>query len=202
MKASETNIELSLEDFERSVVHIAGLHAYEPDAERKTALFGVLAQVVQLLAAGGNAAAVLAALPAIFDARMSAYGWCWNGFYVLRDDGKLHLGFSIGPPVCAELERSGGPLTSGMCFDGILLNQTLVAADVADWPGYVSCDAHSGLRTIGGIVSPLRDPDGKPLGVWDLDSTQTVTAGDGRFIGALFATLSKLLRLRASDLGA
>ncbi len=202
MKASDATGELSLADFERSVVHIAGLHAYEPDAERKMALFGVLAQVVQILGAGGGGAAVLAALPAFFDRGMSAYGWSWNGFYALGEDGRLHLGFAHGPPVCAELERSGGPLTSGMCFDGLLLNQTLAAADVTDWPGYVSCDAHSGQRTIGSIVSPLRDPEGKPLGVWDLDSTQTVTAGDGRFVGALFATLSKLLPLRTSDLGA
>ena len=181
------------DQFVRTVNLVAGLEDFEPDPNRRAALAAVLAGTQERLVGGADAGQVLAAIPALFSQAMEPFGWMWNGIYYLGADGRLHLGPAQGPPVCSELERRGGILTSGMCFDCLALNQLLLVADVSRWPGYVSCDAESGLRTKGGISCPLRDPSGRALGVWDLDATETVTAGDGRFVGALFSTLASTL---------
>jgi len=100
-----------------------------------------------------------------------------------------------------------------MCFDGLLLNQTLVTSSggsanggggrgtgLAPWPGYVSCDTKSGLETLAGIVTPLRDPSGFPIGVWDLDASRAPSPLEVRFVDVFFATLSRCLGLHTGDL--
>lgn len=121
-------------------------------------------------------------------------GWAWNGIYTLRDERTLQLYAAAGPPVCGTLELRGGVGTSGMCFDGILMNQTLVAAPVSAWPGYVSCDSESGLATVAGMVVPIRGPSGAPIAVWDLDSTEPLNPADPFFFDRYFATLSAVLK--------
>ena len=123
-----------------------------------------------------------------------------SGFYILHDDGKLHVGPAFGPPVCSELERSGGPLSSGMCFDAMFLNQTLSTSDVKRWPGYVSCDSTSGLSTVSGLVVPVRDPAGRPIAVWDMDSTTPVELVDVRYLDVLFATLARTIPIQRAEL--
>ncbi len=159
---------------------------------RGAAYRAVLDRALEEVAAGPRALAL--ALPAAIGAALEARGWLWNGFYVLGEDGKLHLGPAHGPPVCSPLERASedtGALTSGMCFDGLLLNQALVSYAAKDWPGYVSCDATSGLATVSGIVTPVRDADGRPIAVWDLDATEPVLPEDVRFFDVLFASLAR-----------
>lgn len=156
---------------------------------------------------------ILAALPERIASHLGPHGWDWNGFYVLDPSGILRLGPAHGPPVCAELSPSNAPagplpppFTSGMCFDGLVLNQTLYASRSTDpsgrpgpWPGYVSCDAESGLDTVAGIVSPLRDPGGRPIAVWDLDASRPLATGDVRFVDVFFASLSRALALSPAD---
>ena len=173
------------------------LDEVEPDGGRRAALRRVLASVEERL---DDAAELLKALPGRIGEAMEPFGWLWNGFYVARD-GALHLGFAHGPPVCTPLERSGGPLSSGMCFDALALNQTLAAFDTKRWPGYVSCDVASGLQTVSGIVCPVRDPAGRPIAVWDLDATRRITPGDVRFFDVLFATLARTIDLSPDALG-
>ncbi len=176
------------------------LKQVDPSGGRPAARTSLLNGVAALLEAGeSNAGSLLAALPGMIAAAMEAHGWLWNGFYVLASDDKLHVAQSHGPPVCATLESSGGPLSSGMCFDGIALNQTLAAYAAKDWPGYVSCDASSGLSTVAGIVCPLRDPRGKPIAVWDMDSTQSIEAGDVRFMDIFFGTLARCMDIESTS---
>lgn len=168
-------------------------------AGRPAARASLMNGVAALLEAGeSDAGCLLAVLPGMIASAMEAHGWLWNGFYVLGSDNQLHVAHACGPPVCATLESSGGPLSSGMCFDGIALNQTLAAFAAKDWPGYVSCDASSGLSTVAGIVCPLRDPRGEPIAVWDMDSTQTIEAGDVRFMDVFFGTLARCLDIEAA----
>lgn len=127
-------------------------------------------------------------------------GWAWNGIYALREESTLRLVASAGPPVCNTLVRRGGVGSSGMCFDGILMNQTLVAAPVSAWPGYVSCDSESGIATAAGMVSPIRDAHGTPIAVWDLDSTESLNPSDPFFFDRYFATLSAVLKPTVEDL--
>jgi len=163
----------------------------EPDGRRREALRRVLAFVEERLSQGPELARDL---PRAIGEAMAPHGWLWNGYYVARGD-ELHLGSAHGPPVCTPLERSGGPLSSGMCFDALALNQTLAAFETKRWPGYVSCDAASGLQTVSGLVCPVRDPAGRPIAVWDLDATQPITPGDVRFFDVLFATLARTVEL-------
>lgn len=132
-------------------------------------------------------------LPMAIQAVFGGRGYAWNGIYA-RDGDTLRLFAAAGPPVCASLERSGdrGVGSSGMCFDGLLMNQTLVAARSKDWPGYVSCDGASGLRTVAGIVCPIRNAQGTPIAVWDVDIVQALEPEDGPFFDKLWASLSVL----------
>ena len=134
-------------------------------------------------------------LPATIQEIFGPRGWAWNGIYVDRED-RLELFAAAGPPVCHTLEKGEG---TGMCADGLRMNQTLVAADVKSWPGYVSCDGESGLATRSGIVCPIRTGRGEPLAVWDLDCVQELEPEDPPFFDRLFATLSALVEPSAPD---
>ncbi len=183
--------------FLRVVELNAGLGPRAEARGRARALGRIAAGVAEALEA--PAAEQLARLPARIGAEMEAFGWLWNGFYVLRPDGQLHVGPVHGPPVCATLEAHGGLFSSGMCFDALHLNQTLAAPAVADWPGYVSCDKTSGLATVSGIVCPVRDAGGRPFAVWDLDAAQPVEPADVRFCDVLFSSLARFVPLSPAD---
>ncbi|MFQ5654382.1 MAG: hypothetical protein ACE5GW_06595 [Planctomycetota bacterium] len=137
-------------------------------------------------------------LPGVIAEVLGERGWAWNGIYALRGEDRasapLALAAGAGPPVCGTIERRGGAGTSGLCFDALLMNQTVAVGDVGRWPGYVSCDDESGLATVAGLASPIRNPSGTPIGVWDLDSTRPLEPLDATFIDRLIATLSALLR--------
>ena len=127
-------------------------------------------------------------------------GFAWNGIYAQSGE-TLRLFSAAGPPVCAELSRRGGLGTSGMCWDAILMNQTLASPDVKRWPGYVSCDDDSGLRTVSGLVCPIRNGAGTPIAVWDLDCTAPLLPEDPLFFDRVFATLSAVVRPTSADFG-
>jgi putative methionine-R-sulfoxide reductase with GAF domain len=187
---------LGASEFRRFVERNAARELSGERAGPRAALVAGLAEALE-----EGARAFVARAPGVIGAAMREHGWLWNGFYVLGADGFLHLGPAHGPPVCTHLEPSGGVLTSGMCFDALHMNQTLVAHDAKEWPGYVSCDAASGLATVAGIVAPLRDPEGRPVAVWDLDCTQPLDAGDPRFMDVVFATASRCLELSRETFG-
>ncbi|MEE2941502.1 MAG: hypothetical protein VX460_14035 [Planctomycetota bacterium] len=171
----------------------ASLDVVSSDPIRRAAFDRVFKSAAALAEQG--AAPIVAGLPSVIGKAMAPFGWAWNGFYapLPGDEGPsaLHVASAYGPPVCTPLERSGGALSSGMCFDGFLLNQTLCAFDAGAWPGYVSCDATSGLGTVAGIVVPVRGAGGAPVAVWDLDSTEEIEPGDVRAMDVLFASLAR-----------
>ena len=173
----------------------ASLDVVSSDPGRRAALDRVFVDAAALAERG--AAPIVAGLPSVIGEAMAPFGWAWNGFYApLPGDeapSALHVSAAFGPPVCSPLERTGGALNSGMCFDGFLLNQTLCAFDAGAWPGYVSCDAASGLGTVAGIVVPVRDVNGAPVAVWDLDSTERIEPGDVRAMDVLFASLARTI---------
>jgi len=87
-------------------------------------------------------------------------GFFWVGFYLLRD-GHLVVGPYQGPLACLELEQD-----KGVCWAGINRNESIVVPDVHAFPGHIACDSRSKSE----IVIPLRDPEGRILGVLDIDS--------------------------------
>lgn len=87
-------------------------------------------------------------------------GFFWVGFYLLKAD-KLLVGPYQGPVACLEL-----PKNRGVCWEGINLGKSVVVPDVHEFPGHIACDSRSQSE----IVIPVRDHNGKIIGVLDIDS--------------------------------
>lgn len=87
----------------------------------------------------------------------------WVGFYLLDDNGELVLGPFQGLPACVRI-----PLGKGVCGKAAQTQETVLVADVHQFPGHIACDAASQSE----IVVPMIK-DGKLLGVLDIDSPET-----------------------------
>jgi len=83
----------------------------------------------------------------------------WAGFYFLRGD-ELVLGPFQGKPACVRI-----PIGKGVCGTAAARRETIVVANVQDFPGHIACDTASASE----IVVPLLDGD-TLLGVLDIDS--------------------------------
>jgi len=87
-------------------------------------------------------------------------GVSWTGFYYLKD-GELVVDAYQGPVACLVLEQH-----VGVCWAAIDSNQTQIVRDVHAFPGHIPCDD----RAKSEVVVPIRDADGRPIGVLDIDS--------------------------------
>ena len=85
----------------------------------------------------------------------------WAGFYFLKGD-VLVLGPFQGKPACVRIEMG-----KGVCGTAAATRETLVVADVHEFPGHIACDVASNSE----IVVPLIR-DGRVIGVLDIDSPQ------------------------------
>jgi L-methionine (R)-S-oxide reductase len=83
----------------------------------------------------------------------------WLGFYLLRND-ELILGPFQGKVACVRIAMG-----KGVCGTAAERRETLIVADVHEFPGHIACDAASASE----IVVPLVQA-GRLLGVLDLDS--------------------------------
>ncbi len=83
----------------------------------------------------------------------------WAGFYILRN-GTLVLGPFQGRPACVRI-----PVGKGVCGSAALRRESVLVADVHEFPGHIACDIDSRSE----LVVPLIR-DGALLGVLDLDS--------------------------------
>lgn len=83
----------------------------------------------------------------------------WAGCYRLVGN-ELVLGPFQGKPACVRI-----PVGKGVCGTAAARRETVLVADVHDFPGHIACDAASRSE----IVVPLLK-DGRLLGVLDLDS--------------------------------
>ncbi len=127
-------------------------------------------------------------VPGVVGETMGSFGWGWNGIYLLKGGGstrRLELLHAAGPPVCNIIEERPDSGPSGMCFDAVHQGSILIAADVKNWPGYISCDGESGLETVASIARPILDGSGEVVAVWDLDSTEELIPADALVMDAL-----------------
>ena len=110
----------------------------------------------------------------------------WVGVYWLVDS-QLVLGPFQGKPACMRIQ-----VGKGVCGTAVATRQTVLVADVHQFPGHIACDAASNSE----IVVPLVK-DGRLVGVLDLDSPSLGRFGeaDRRGLEAFAARL-----LAASDL--
>jgi L-methionine (R)-S-oxide reductase len=83
----------------------------------------------------------------------------WAGFYILKDE-ELVLGPFQGRPACVRIA-----IGKGVCGVAAAQRQTVIVANVHDFPGHIACDSASNSE----IVVPLLR-DGRLIGVLDLDS--------------------------------
>jgi GAF domain-containing protein len=109
----------------------------------------------------------------------------WAGFYFLKGS-QLVLGPFQGKVACVRI-----PLGKGVCGTAALRRETLIVADVHEFPGHIACD----LASRSEIVVPLLQ-DGKLKGVLDLDSPQLARFDDDDRHGLEAAAA---LLLQASD---
>jgi GAF domain-containing protein len=87
----------------------------------------------------------------------------WAGFY-LYDGNELVVGPFQGKPACIRIA-----IGRGVCGTAAQTRETQLVADVNAFDGHIACDAASQSE----IVVPLVRPDGRLLGVWDVDSPHT-----------------------------
>jgi GAF domain-containing protein len=120
----------------------------------------VTEQLEERFADTGDPVARMATTAALLHHKLP--GFFWTGFYLLRD-GELTVGPYQGTLACLVLEAH-----SGVCWAGVDRGETVVVADVHAFPGHIACDSRSNSE----IVVPLRDDEGRVVGVLDVDSTR------------------------------
>ncbi len=109
----------------------------------------------------------------------------WAGFY-LMNKGSLLLGPFQGKVACIRI-----PLGKGVCGTAALRDETIVVANVHEFPGHIACDGASNAE----IVIPMHH-NGKVAGVLDIDSpslsrfTEEDKAGLEEFVRALESVIS------------
>lgn len=115
-------------------------------------------QLQDLLKTTQNIDARIATVVAVLHNKMEYF--FWTGFYCL-DHGVLTVKSYQGPVACQVLKND-----TGVCWAGINRNETIVVADVHDFPGHIACDSRSNSE----IVVPIRTKSGEVFGVLDVDS--------------------------------
>lgn len=83
----------------------------------------------------------------------------WAGFYFLKGPD-LVLGPFQGKPACVRI----GP-GRGVCGEAAQRHQTIVVADVHQFPGHIACDSASNAEIVVPLIKETR-----LLGVLDVDS--------------------------------
>lgn len=83
----------------------------------------------------------------------------WAGFYFAKNDD-LVLGPFQGQPACVRIK-----IGQGVCGAGAASRDTVIVANVHEFPGHIACDSASNSE----IVVPLVK-GGKLIAVLDLDS--------------------------------
>jgi GAF domain-containing protein len=113
-------------------------------------------------------------------------GVSWTGFYLLRGEDLVVEAYQ-GPVACLVLERH-----VGVCWAGVDRNETVLVDDVEAFPGHIPCDDRSRSE----IVVPVRDADGRAIGVLDVDSHHPAHFTEAHRQG--YETIVRLLEDRCS----
>lgn len=93
-----------------------------------------------------------------------AFGHLWTGFYRVVEPGALlRVGPYQGTLGCLEIAFG-----RGLCGTAAAERRTVIVADVNDFPGHITCDAHARSE----IVVPVMNDSGALIGVLDVDSAE------------------------------
>lgn len=131
--------------------------AFSRASGRGTIYSEITPQIEALIAGESDLIANLANVAAVLK---EAFGFFWVGFYLVKD-GQLILGPFQGPLACTRID-----LDKGVCGHAYSTRKTVIVPDVDQFPGHVACATASKSE----IVLPMFDPEGKVMGVLDVDS--------------------------------
>lgn len=124
-------------------------------------------QIADLMQKSNDLTARMCTIAAILHHKMPEF--FWTGFYLLQSENKLIVRTYQGPVACMELAEN-----KGVCRAAIAQQKTLIVADVEKFPGHIACDSRSKSE----IVIPIITPEGKIIGVLDIDSDKLNTFDD------------------------
>jgi L-methionine (R)-S-oxide reductase len=99
----------------------------------------------------------MATVAAVLKNTMPHFFWC--GFYFAEDE-EMVIGPYQGTSACPNIAYTG------VCGTAARREETLIVPDVHKFPGHITCDAASKSE----IVVPMKDSDGRVIGVLDVDS--------------------------------
>ncbi len=133
----------------------------KPDTKKKR-YDRIYNQLKELVLKCDNPTSRMCTITAILHHKME--GFYWTGFYMLTD-GELLVSNYQGPVACMKLAKN-----QGVCWAGINTEQSVVVANVDEFPGHIACSSASKSE----IVVPITD-NGKIVGVLDVDSTSLNT---------------------------
>jgi L-methionine (R)-S-oxide reductase len=104
--------------------------------------------------------ALMATINSVLSHRFPHY--YWTGFYRVCGT-RLIVGPYIGTVGCLQIE-----IGRGVCGMAAAKRETVIVADVNQFPGHIACDPNSKSE----IVVPVFGPDGELIAVLDVDSDQ------------------------------
>lgn len=102
---------------------------------------------------------VIANMANVSAALKEQFHWLWVGFYLVKDN-ELVLGPFQGPIACTRIKKGRG--VCGACWEKA---ETIVVADIEQFPGHIACSSLSKSE----IVVPILQ-DGEVKAVLDIDS--------------------------------
>ncbi|WP_018627446.1 GAF domain-containing protein [Niabella aurantiaca] len=102
---------------------------------------------------------LIANLSNIAAALKEQFNWWWVGFYLVKND-ELVLGPFQGPVACTRIRKG-----RGVCGTAWEKAETLIVADVEQFPGHIACSSRSRSEIVVPIIR-----NGEVLGVLDADS--------------------------------
>ncbi|MBO4593658.1 MAG: GAF domain-containing protein [Bacteroidaceae bacterium] len=124
----------------------------------------LLAQIGALIEGETDLIAVMSNVAAALHQEM---GFWWTGFYRVVGD-QLVLGPFQGPVACMHIAKG-----RGVCGTAWQRGETVVVADVEQFPGHIACSSESRSE----IVVPLFDA-GRVIAVLDIDSERLAAFDD------------------------
>ncbi len=139
-----------------------------PVASRAEQYESLLPQIRSLIVDEPDLIANLANVAAVLK---EAFGFFWVGFYLMKE-GELVLGPFQGPLACTRIA-----IGRGVCGASALHKETLVVADVEQFPGHIACSSLSRSEIVvpmihGEQVVGVLDVDSEHLAHFDADDAQ------------------------------
>lgn len=122
-------------------------------------------QIEGLLQKSPDQTAKMATISAILYNKMDYFFWC--GFYRVEGN-RLIVGPYQGPAACQVLEGRG------VCLAAVEQQKPILVPDVHLYPGHIACDS----RSLSEVVIPVKDKEGRVIGVLDVDSKELSSFDD------------------------